>query len=57
MEQFTLKDKCEIRILELEDEQEEIEIKSKTCQLLKIIYDMNDKCEMKNMIFDLIKFD
>jgi len=57
VEQFTLKDKCEIRILDLEDEQEEREIKSKTCQLLKIIYDMNDKCEMKNMIFELIKFD
>jgi hypothetical protein len=57
VEQFTLKDKCEIRILDLEDEQEEKVIKSKICQLLKISYNMNDKNEMKNIIFNLIKFD
>ena len=32
VEQFTFKDKCEIRILDLEDEQEGKVIKSKTCQ-------------------------
>ncbi len=54
---FTLNDKCEIKILDMEDELEEKIEKSKVCQLLKLAYNLNDKEEMKTIIFNLIKFD
>jgi len=54
---FTLNDKCEIKILDMEDELEEKIEKSKVCQLLKLAYNLNDKEEMKTIMFNLIKFD
>jgi hypothetical protein len=46
--ELSLFDKCEIRIHELEDEHDHNKTTSKTSQLLKIIYDLNDRIEMKN---------
>jgi hypothetical protein len=54
---FTLIDRCEIKILDMEDELEEKIEKSKICQLLKLSYNLNDKEEMKRIVFNLIKFD
>lgn len=52
---FTLIDKCEIKILGMEDELEEKIEKSKTCQLLKLSYNLNDKEEMKRIVFNSIR--
>jgi uncharacterized protein YpbB len=52
---FTLIDKCETKILGMEDELEEKIEKSKTCQLLKLSYNLNDKEEMKRIVFKSIR--
>ena len=46
--EFSLFDKWQIRIHELEDGHDHNKTTSKTSQLLKIIYDLNDRIEMKN---------
>jgi hypothetical protein len=49
--EFSLYDKCEIRIQELNDEHDLSKATSKTAQLLRTIYDLNDRIEMKKVIF------
>ena len=49
-------DRCRIALKDLEDENEERIILSKTCQLLKLTYNIHDRHEMKQFISKLIEF-
>ena len=49
-------DKCLIAVKDIEDLNEEKILTSKTCQLLKMSYNLNDRNEMKQIITKLISF-
>ena len=54
--EFSLLDKCLIAVKDMEDLNEEKILTSKTCQLLKMSYNLNDRNEMKQIITKLISF-
>jgi hypothetical protein len=54
IKEFTLPDRCRKALKDLEDENEEKIILSKTCQLLKLAYNINDRHEMRQYISQLI---
>ena len=56
IKELNLADRCKIARKDLEDENEEKIILSKTCQLLKLAYNINDRHEMKQYISQLIEF-
>jgi len=56
IKELNLESKCEIALKELEDSHEEKVELSKKCQLLKIVYNMNNKEEMIQIISKLIEF-
>ena len=56
IQEFSLLSKCEIALKDLEEKNEKEILMSKTCQILKIACNLNDKLEMKQIISKLIEF-
>jgi hypothetical protein len=56
LKEFSLLDKCLIAVKDLEDLDEEKTLTSKTCQLLKMTYNLSNKDDMKQIILKLIGF-
>jgi len=56
LKEFSLLDKCLIAVKDLEDLNEEKTLTSKTCQLLKMTYNLSNREDMKQIILKLIGF-